>query len=472
MILIEYIILFLSVMLYGFIVFTNFKYFKVLTGLVLFLDVFLILQLIQQGLRWHFAFLYLSGLVLTPLLFVLFIKNGSNFHMPFMMVYKITSVVLLLMTLAIFYAFPIPKITAPHGKYAIGTTLYDVTDTSRTETYSNTENTNRKFLIQVWYPSDDVKGKSLAPWLIQGDAITKGFAQLGKLPTFSLNQLSLVQSNAYFDAPMASAAEKYPVIVISHGWSSSRLLHVNMAESLASNGYIVIGIEHTYGSVATAFTDGEISYFSPKTLPSIEYSPEFLENGNKLIKTFAADITYVLDALDDFNKGNQGPKILKGHLDLDKIGLVGHSTGGGAAVLTGIQDDRIKSILAYDPWVEPLKAAEIQTGLHIPTLFLRSDEWQNGTNDDHLLTLVERNTAESTLYQVENSDHSDFTLMYLFTPLTKKLNMLGTIDGDALSNLQGEMDVAFFNHTLLGIQDDSISDLLDKYTFIKKISSH
>ncbi|MBN2220660.1 MAG: hypothetical protein JW708_00550, partial [Vallitaleaceae bacterium] len=233
-----------------------------------------------------------------------------------MKLFKVISTFLVILTAFLIYAFPVPKLTTPQGKYAIGTTLYDLTDSSRIETYSDLANTNRKFMFQVWYPAESVKEYKKVPWLIQGEATTKGLARLGNLPEFALNQLSLVPSNSYFNAPIASESEKYPVLILSHGWSSSRLLHANIAESLASNGYIVIGIEHTFGSVATTFTDGTTSFFSSTTLPSTDYSSELLENGSRLIETFAADISYVLNSLDDFNQGINGPDVLKGKLDL------------------------------------------------------------------------------------------------------------------------------------------------------------
>ena len=96
-------------------------------------------------------------------------------------------------------------------------------------------------------------------------------------------------------------------------------------------------------------------------------------------------------------------------------------------------------------------------------MILRSDEWENGTNDANLLKLIERSHSETALYQVNNAQHSDFTLMYLFTPLTKDLNMLGDIDGDKLSILQGQIDVAFFNDTLLGIHEDAVNKLIEEY---------
>lgn len=452
----------LSVLMLGVFSITNVRHPRLLLGLLGLLDVILIVQIALQGTRWNFVLLYLFGLTFTPLLLYRMIKRAPISQVKIIKSLKIIGVLFTLVSSFLLYAFPIPELTAPSGLYPVGTTSFDMTDASRTEAYGDIAEGNRKFMVQVWYPAENVEKLQKAPWLSDGDAVTVGLARLGHMPGFAFDQLALVTSNAYADAAVSTAQEKYPVILLSHGWSSSRLLHTNMAEALASNGYIVIGIEHTYGSIATAFNSGDVAYFSEKTLPSIDYSPDFLKNGNQLIKTFAGDISYVLDSLDAVNQGTLGPSQLKGTLDLNKIGLLGHSTGGGAAVLTALHDDRIKSMLIYDPWVEPIETEEIEIGLDVPTLIFRSDEWENGTNDGPLLKLIDNSKSETNLFQVHQADHSDFTLMYLFSPLTKDLNMLGEIDGDRLSRLQGQLDVAFFNETLLGVHDDALTTIIEE----------
>lgn len=458
----EILILSLSALMLGVLVFTNIRHPKLLFGLVGILDVVLLIQIATQSLRWNFTLIYLLGLVLTLLLLYINFKSSTLAVLKIKKHIKFLSVLLLVLNALLLYAFPVPNLTVPTGLFPVGTTSYDVTDASRTEVYSESTQSGRKFMYQVWYPAEKVEKLEKALWLTDGDKVTLGLARLGHMPDFAFDQLALVTSNAYADVAVSSAQDQYPVILLSHGWSSSRLLHTNMAEALASNGYIVIGIEHTYGSIATTFTSGDVAYFSDKTLPSIEYSPDFLKNGNQLIKTFAGDISYVLDSLDDINQGTSGPALLKGKLDLDKIGIVGHSTGGGAAVLTGLHDNRIKSMLIYDPWVEPIETEELEGGLDVPTLIFRSDEWENGTNDGPLLKLIDQSTSEPKLFQVNHAQHSDFTLMYLFSPLTKDLNMLGDIDGDGLSMLQGQLDVAFFNETLLGVHDDALTKIIEE----------
>lgn len=40
--------------------------------------------------------------------------------------------------------------------------------------------------------------------------------------------------------------------------------------------------------------------------------------------------------------------------ETDNICLIGHSFGGGTAIYTAMNENRIKSIVALDPWLFPI----------------------------------------------------------------------------------------------------------------------
>ncbi len=48
-------------------------------------------------------------------------------------------------------------------------------------------------------------------------------------------------------------------MVLSPGFTNSRSTLTALAEDLASHGYVVAGIDHTYESFATAFPDGRVT---------------------------------------------------------------------------------------------------------------------------------------------------------------------------------------------------------------------
>ena len=71
-------------------------------------------------------------------------------------------------------------------------------------------------------------------------------------------------------------------------------------ETLVSNGYMVISIDHTYGAVATRLTSGEVIEHDPAALPDEEVVglEAYAEASANLVSTFAADIVTVLDTLE------------------------------------------------------------------------------------------------------------------------------------------------------------------------------
>ena len=71
--------------------------------------------------------------------------------------------------------------------------------------------------------------------------------------------LSTVRTNAAVDATPAGRQRSLPLVVLSPGFTSPRSTLTALAEDLASHGYVVAGIEHTYESFATAFPDGRVT---------------------------------------------------------------------------------------------------------------------------------------------------------------------------------------------------------------------
>jgi predicted dienelactone hydrolase len=71
--------------------------------------------------------------------------------------------------------------------------------------------------------------------------------------------LSTVEASAVSDATPAGHQRGLPLVVLSPGFTSSRSTLTALAEDLASHGYVVAGIDHTYESYATAFPDGRVT---------------------------------------------------------------------------------------------------------------------------------------------------------------------------------------------------------------------
>lgn len=413
----------------------------------------LVLHVISEESRWQLYPLYGSVLVLASLL-LLYAAKPHLMTKRFRHGSIITVTALLIISGLSTFVFPVERLPEPTGDYPIGTQSFVLEDETRLDIYGDDPTEHRRIKIQLWYPAETIAGYDRAPWLEDGVMVARGLSKDIGLPFFALDHTADIMSHAYLDAPIRPRTDPYPVIILSHGWRGFRNLHTDFAEELASRGYIVVGIDHTHGSVATVFGENDVTYVNPEALPDRESNPDFLENAHRLVSTYKGDIITALDYLETINDPD-GPSSLSATMDLAHVGLLGHSTGGGADVAAALEDDRIGAVLGLDAWVEPLRETAINSGLTMPSLFIRSGAWETGFNNDHLTSLIE-NSDSSGLYQIEDTTHYDFTMVYMFSPLTGIINFTGDVDARHLNRMLGTIITDFFDGVLKNDTDGNI----------------
>ena len=350
---------------------------------------------------------------------------------------------LLLVFVALLFMFPIGDIPEPSGTYQIGTYVETVEDVSRDEAYGDGTG-NRAFTYQMWYPVDDIGDAEIMPWLSGGKNIARGLTKSIGLPSFVLDQTQYIKSHSYNIKAISDDQDSYPVVIISHGWGGFMNLHTDLAEELASRGYIVVSIDHTYGSVATLL-DNQTVYQDKDALPSRDETDDFLDYANQLVYTYAGDVSFMLDYIETLNDDSES--FLNNKLDLDHIGLLGHSTGGGADVAVALNDIRIAAVIGLDAWVEPILSSEIEKGLSMPSLFLRSESWEEGPNNIDLYDVI-NSSSDASLYQIDGTTHADFSMAYMFSPLMSTIGYTGSLETDYLVDMQKEMMNNFFDFHL------------------------
>lgn len=401
------------------------------------------LHLSLNLIRWQLYPLYL----INPFMLGLFVLKLKGFYeIKTAIRYSINTVFILLVfsSVVAVFSFPVYSIPKPSGENLIGTMTFDVEDSSREELYSDAN--SRRFTFQVWYPAETIDGFEQAPWLEGGRPLARSLAEDNWLPYFALDHVVYTMSNSYYNAPLKNADSPYPVIVISHGWRGFSTLHTDIAEELASLGYIVISIDHTYGSVATSFKNGDIEYLNLDALKPRETNENFLFDANQLVNTYAQDIVKTIDELEVMN--NDVDSFFYNALDFDKLGLIGHSTGGGAGVEAALNDTRIDAVLGLDSWVEPIGLERLGSGLTIPSLFLRSGSWETGENNQYLYELINNSNENATLYQVNGTTHYDFAMVYMYSPLTKYIGFTGDVESDRLVIILKDVIDTFFDQEM------------------------
>ncbi len=411
-----------------------------------------------EGYRWQMMPLYALTIILTMLAF--FVRDMKP-------IASILTCILLLLSTALPIVLPVPKIPIPGGPFPIGTVIYEFTDTTRKELYSGKDEA-RRFMIQAWYPADIKTTDVRAPWMSDAKIYAPAIATYINLPSYFLDHLMLVKIPAYKDAQVAQTDGGYPVILFSHGWNGFNAQNTSQALELASHGYIVIAIQHTYGAVLTVFPDGSVAPNNPKALPEDADDPNYEIVARKLVDQWAGDISFTLDQFESLNK--DAGSIFFQKLDLERIGVYGHSTGGGAAIQFCGTDSRCKAVLGMDPFMRPVSAEVIENGISQPSFFMFSQGWAEivDSKNNKLFNRFYPNILESKgVIVITGTKHYDFSDLPLLSPIAPQLGLKGPLNGKRVTEIVDSYLLNFFDMTLNNKPSTLFDGSFDDFSEVK-----
>jgi predicted dienelactone hydrolase len=405
-----------------------------------------------EGYRWQMIPLYaLTGIILLTTLPKLFHPSAGEFNrLSWTAAGLLGTLLLLAVSTALPILLPVPNVAHPKGPYFVGTQTFVLTDTSRRELYSGIDEP-RKFMIQVWYPADPAPDTARAPWMNNARIFAREIASYLGLPAFFLDHLELVKTPSYQDAQLRQSGNIYPVIIFSHGWNGFAAQNTGQALELASRGYVVAAVQHTYGAVVTVFPNGEIAENNPRALPSGAPDEEYDAAARLLAEQWAGDISFTLGFLEDENYSQNSQ--FYSVLDLNSVGVFGHSTGGGAAIEFCGTDSRCKAVLGMDPFMTPVSEQILQNGLSQPALFMFSQEWFDDADskNNRLFDLFYSQLDTSTpAIGIKGTTHYDFSDLPMLSPIAPRLGLKGPLNGKRVTEITNAYLIAFFDKTLKG----------------------
>ena len=232
------------------------------------------------------------------------------------------------------------SLPAPTGPYPVGATELHLVDHDRADPW--VAGRPRELMTTVWSPARPAGRAPVAPYLPPLAAQRFGqdaAAHLG----IAAEQVDWagITTHARAGAPARAHHGGYPVVIYSPGGGRSRAEGTTLVAELASRGYVVVTVDHTYETPMVEFPGGRLE---TRRLPDLASA----ELGRALIRTRVQDTRLVLDRLAVLAAGGNPdagkrrlPRGLGAALDLSRAGMFGHSAGGFTTAETMLVDRRL-----------------------------------------------------------------------------------------------------------------------------------
>ncbi len=311
-------------------------------------------------------------------------------------------------------ALPDAPELSSRGKYKVGVRTLEFINKSQVDVLKSKDGVDplydRKLTVEVWYPATLTENEKE---LVTYDQV------MGQLndPTRPIIPFTF-SGRASRDASPKTTDGAFPLIIISHGYTGSRLIFTYLTENLASKGYVVVSIDH----MESTFKDAE---GFPSTLLNR-----------------AKDDLFVLNKIAELGKPNS-KNFLSSLVDANNTALIGYSMGGyGALNVAGAgysknaatifsnfsggsksievrmmghpsfiksYDSRIKAVVAFAPWgmERGIWDAEGLQGLKVPTFFVAGSQddisgYEKGTKAIYMGAV----NADRYLLTYQNARHN------------------------------------------------------------------
>jgi len=211
--------------------------------------------------------------------------------------------------------FCLPALT---GQYAIGTRILYMymVYASRKDEFGLGSTGHRELMVPAWYPARPA-GQRLA-----------GYRRREETSWISRYQ-SILRTHSFLDAAVQPAGAPYPVLIFNPSWTGQRTQSTFLMEELASHGFVVISIDHTYYSGVVAFPDGRVidARFAPRIEDFEHLTVDQVDAmDDKYAQILARDDSFALDQLQALNQDSASPFF--GHLDMAHVGVGGALSWG------------------------------------------------------------------------------------------------------------------------------------------------
>jgi pimeloyl-ACP methyl ester carboxylesterase len=302
------------------------------------------------------------------------------------------------------------SLPAPVGPQTVGRATYVLLDKSRHDVVD--PKSPRMIQIHAWYPAPPNTGT----------ATTYVPAELAAAMTKDGYSIPPEASSTWDKLPVADRENAKPakvvkrgVILLSPGLGMSIYNYTILAQDLASEGYVVIGIEHPYGGYALLPAGKILS--TDKSDIDFEKEAGITTGAHQ----WAQDDSFVLDCLARPTACEAKLAPLAAITEVTRAAAIGHSLGGAAALQACVTDPRVVTCIDMDG--EP-GSDILASGVPKTALFLRSHpdytpqemekktpEWRQraAAGDKKFHQFLDAGTKPLFLVRLRGTAHVSFT---------------------------------------------------------------
>ena len=149
----------------------------------------------------------------------------------------------------------------------------------------------------------------------------------------------------------------YPLIIFSHGNGGLGVQSFFLTEFLASHGYVVVCPDHTGNALMTELPGGLV----------VRSGGEDGSYGSTALSDRVSDVSFLVDSMTELNASDPDGRFT-GKIDLENVGLTGHSFGG-LTTLLGLEGDA-----RFDAGAPMAPASPDSSSISRPVMFFTATE--------------------------------------------------------------------------------------------------
>ena len=301
----------------------------------------------------------------------------------------------------------------------------------------------------------------------------------------------------YFYYPEADAAENansFPLVIFSHGAFGYYQSNTSTYMELASNGYVVISLDHPYHSFFTKDTSGKTIIVNPQFMQEVMYinemgtpEQEIIELSHGWLDIRTADMNFVLDSVKEtketvtapeenslpsywYIKESPAEELLNilAMTDTEQIGLMGHSMGGAASVTVGRTRNDIDAVIDLDGTMLGEQFSYIN-GVYdfydetypVPLLMVSNEPHYYDAQelaDWYVNSWVLANAKDAKYTYFKGSGHMNFTDLPLFSPALAKMLGIGEANPEECVIKMNRLVLDYYNCYLKNMGEASVQE--------------